>query len=76
MPTYNFVDGDGVFTTEFMWVSELDEYVEAHPELTLIPPSAAAQLDPWRMGRRKPDDTFREMLGAIKRKYSGSTIET
>lgn len=76
MPTYIFTDADGNEKTEFLWISEVEDYLKANPGLKLAPPSSAAQVDPWRMGRKKVDEGFREILRGVKRRYKGSTVET
>jgi hypothetical protein len=77
MPSYNFRDKNtNEEITEFLWVSEVDQYLADNPHLEAMVPNTSAQVDPWRMGRKKPDETFRELLRGIKRKYRGSTVET
>lgn len=75
MPTYTFTDADGREVQEFLWVSELDDYLKSNPHLTLGI-HAASQVDSWRMGMKKPDDGFREILKGIKRRYRNSTVDT
>jgi hypothetical protein len=77
VPTYNFFNTKTEeTTTEFLWVSELDAYLVSNPDLVVMPPDTSAQVDSWRMGRKKPDEGFREILKGIKRYYKGSTVET
>lgn len=76
MPTYVFTDEAGNEREEFLWISEVNSFLEANPNLKLAPPGTSAQVDPWRMGRRKVDEGFREILRGIKRKYRGSTVES
>lgn len=75
MPTYTFVNketGEPVLT-EIMSISEMEEKLKAEPHLDVIG-GASPQLDPWRLGRKKPDDGFREVLGKMKRFYKGNNI--
>lgn len=76
MPSFNFTDKNtGEETTEFLWLSELDKYLSDNPHLEQSVSGTSGQVDPWRMGRKKVDDGFREILRGIKRKYRGSTVE-
>lgn len=76
MPTYTFIDKKtGVITEEFLWMSEVEDFMKAHPDLELGTGSASL-VDSWRMGRKKPDEAFRQdVLGKIKNFYKNSTIE-
>ncbi len=56
-----------------MSISEMESELEANPGLSVIG-GATPQLDPWRLGRKKPDDGFREVLGKMKRFYKNHTI--
>jgi hypothetical protein len=76
MPSYQFVDENGNETTEFMWVSEVEQYLKDNPHLKLGVHAGAGDLDPWRMGRKKPDEGFREILRGIQRKYKGNTVDS
>ncbi len=76
MPSYNLVHKTtGEARTEFMWVSELETYLKENPDWDVAPPDTSATVDPWRMGRHKTPDSFRELLRGIKKKYKGSTVE-
>jgi len=73
MPTYNFrnINTNEEFEIT-MKISELDEYKNTHPELQQLlnrPPSIG---DPVRMGLRKPDDGFRDVLKNVKSHHQGS----
>lgn len=76
MPTYNFTNKKtGETKTEFLWISEVETYLKENPEWEVSPPDTSATVDPWRMGRAKPAEGFREILRAVKKKYKGSTVE-
>lgn len=76
MPTYNFVHEEtGETSTEFLWISELDQYLADNPKLIVVPPDTSAQVDSIRMGRTKTPESFREFLRNVKSYYRGSTIE-
>jgi hypothetical protein len=59
-----------------MPISELDTYIENNPHLQQVL-SAPAIADPTRLGLRKPDGGFRDVLKRVK-KASGrnNTINT
>jgi hypothetical protein len=60
-----------------MSISELDSYKESNPHLEQIIKTAPAIADPTRLGIRKPDAGFRDVLKRVK-KASGrnNTINT
>ncbi len=62
--------------TAFLWISELDKYLEDNPNLKQgVNPSPPALADSMRMGRQKPSSEFRERLRDMKKFYgSESTI--
>ena len=77
MANYTFIDTKT--NKEFdisMPISEYDTYVENNPHLQQVL-SAPAIADPSRLGLRKPDSGFRDVLKRIK-KASGrkNTINT
>lgn len=77
MANYTFLDTKT--NKEFdisMPISEYDAYVENNPHLQQVL-SAPAIADPTRLGLRKPDSGFRDVLKRIK-KASGrrNTINT
>lgn len=66
MPTYNFINKKtGEEFSEFMTMSEKDEYLEKNPHLeqTLAKPPIISGLSSL-----KPDKGFREFLSEINRK--------
>ena len=78
MPTYRFLNNEtGEEYEEFMKISELDAYLESHPEVTQQPTAPA--LSSGR-GLGKPDAGFRDVLKQIKKNankgITRSTIET
>jgi len=77
MPTYTFYNTLTKRYTELsMPMSELDVYTENNKHLNHLP-SAIALVDPVRLGLRKPDAGFRDVLKRVK-KASGrnNTINT
>lgn len=57
-----------------MKYSELQEYLEANSHIQQIFNRFPAYGDPIRMGVRKPDDGFREVLQKGKHAHKRSTI--
>lgn len=76
MPTYKFLNNDtGEEFEDFMSVSNMELYLSENKHITLIigtPPL----VDPTRLGIRKPDSGFRDVLKNIKSKHRGSKINT
>ena len=63
--------------SEFLSISELDEYVKSNPNVTQMVTAPAIVSG---RGMKKPDQGFRDLLKTIKKKHSGgvskSTINT
>ena len=69
MPNYNFRSKDtGETWTSFMSIEEKDQYLNNNPniEQTISP---VAFGDPIKMGVRKPDSGFRDVLRGIKKHH-------
>lgn len=76
MPTYDFLDKrTGKRFSQFMSLSEAEAMVKAEPDLEWLCGTPAIG-DPWRMGRAKPPDYFRDRLKDIKKTHRGSNINT
>ena len=78
MPTYSFINNEtGEEFSEFLSISELDEYVKSNPNVTQMVTAPAIVSG---RGMKKPDQGFRDLLKTIKKKHSGgvskSTINT
>jgi hypothetical protein len=76
MANYTFLNKD---TNEesilSMPISELDSYKEANPNMQQLLVSMTL-ADPTRLGIRKPDSGFRDVLKKVKRAHRGSTVNT
>ena len=74
MPTYSFRNiKTGEEFDEIMSISKLEEYKLNNPHLEQLlgtPPIG----DPVRLGMKKPDDTFRDILKQIKKNTDGKRI--
>lgn len=81
MPTYGFKDThtDQVFEKYFS-ISERAEYLTQNPHIVYFPVIPQKVVDSVRMGRKKPDSNFRDLLKTIKGRaekgISRSTINT
>lgn len=76
MPIYNFRNNEtGEEFQDMMSMSELDKYLEENKHITQML-SAPAIVDPTRVGLRKPDSGFRDVLKKIKSKHIRSNINT
>lgn len=68
MPTYSFINKQtGEEFDIMMSMSELDSYKASNPHLEQTITSAPALADPTRLGMRKPDSGFRDVLKRIKK---------
>lgn len=68
MPTYSFINKQtGEEFDISMSMSELDSYKSNNPHLEQTITSAPALADPSRLGLRKPDSGFRDVLKRIKK---------
>ena len=77
MPTYLFVNNDtGEEYQDFMSISQLDEYLKSNPNVTQLVFGSPSIVDPTRVGLRKPDSGFRDVLKKIKSAHRGSTVNT
>lgn len=77
MPTYTFKnnESDEVFEL-FMSISEREKYIAENPNVTQLPPNTVNVVDPVRMGRMKPSDSFRDIIRNIKKEHIGSNVNT
>ena len=73
MPNYTFRNNetDEVFDIT-MSISERDQYVQDNPHLTQLITGAPSIGDSVRLGLKKPDDGFRDVLRNIKSHHPGS----
>jgi hypothetical protein len=76
MPTYTFINNDtGEQFTQFMSISEMETFLNDNKNINQII-GAPAIADPTRMGIRKPDQGFRDVLKKVKSSHRGSTVNT
>lgn len=73
MPIYTFEDTNtGERMEKMMKISELDEFRANNPHLKTLILGAPSIGDPYRMGLKKPDAGFRDVLKNIKSHHPGS----
>lgn len=76
MPNYQFKDTNtGEVFEKFMKISELDAFREANPHLQSII-TAPMICDPVRVGARKMDTGFKEVLQKINERVPGGMKES
>lgn len=77
MPTYNFIDKNtGEVIERMMKIAEREEFLKDNPNyepILLGPPGIG---DPVRLGVRKPDQGFREVLQKAKAAHPRGNINT
>ena len=75
MPLYTFTDTTDINKERFeisMRIAELDEYKLANPQMKQLIVSAPSIGDAHRLGLKKPDDGFRDVLRNVKEHHPGS----
>lgn len=76
MPTYSFRNKKtGEEFDEIMSISKLDQYKLDNPDLEQLL-GANPIGDPVLLGRKKPDDSFRDVLKEIKKNYDSRSIRS
>ena len=77
MPTYNFRHREtGEITEKFFSFSLREEYLKDNPHLESVLLGAPSIGDPIRLGIRKPDDGFREVLAKAKEAHPRGNVNT
>jgi hypothetical protein len=77
MPTYNFRHREtGEITEKFFSLSLREEYLKDNPHLESVLLGAPSIGDPIRLGIRKPDDGFREVLAKAKEAHPRGNVNT
>lgn len=81
MPTYNFKNKEtGEVIERLMKIKEMEEYLENNPNMEMYHGTPIPMGDPIRLGLKKPDGAFRDILknmkGTFDSKYTKSSINT
>jgi hypothetical protein len=75
MPIYSIQNQETNEVSEVnMKFTELQEYLTANPEFKQIFTKFPGVADPTRLGIRKPDDGFRDMLRNVKHHHKKDSI--
>lgn len=59
-----------------MPISELDNFKAQNPHMQQLIKTAPAIADSTRLGIKKPDSGFRDVLKKVKKAHRGSTVNT
>jgi hypothetical protein len=77
MPTYSFRDTNTneVFDQRMSW-DEKVKFLEDNPHFQSYIGAAPGIGDPHRLGLKKPDDSFRDILRNVKHKHDAKYTKT
>lgn len=77
MPTYDFRHKEtGEIVEKVMKISERDDFLRDNPQYESVILGAPGIGDPIRLGVRKPDQGFREVLQKAKAAHPKGNINT
>lgn len=77
MPTYTFENTKtGEVFEQFMSISAREEFLKENPHIKTLITQAPPIGDPHRLGLKKPDAGFRDVLKEIKSKHKRSNVNT
>lgn len=77
MPTYDFRHKEtGEIIEKVMKISERDEFLRDNPQYESVILGAPSIGDPIRLGLKKPDQGFREVLQKAKAAHPRGNINT
>lgn len=75
MPTYNFRNKDtGEVIERIMSITAREEFLQANPNMETYHAEPPAMGDSVRLGVRRPDQGFKEVLQKIHEKTAGSQL--
>jgi len=76
MPIYQYKNEEtGEVTDKFMSISDMEQFEIDNPHMKkIIQPVAFG--DAMRLGVKKTDDSFNDILKTIKKRSPGSTVKT
>ena len=76
MPFYNFRNKEtGELFEQLMSISAREQFLTDNPHIESVIAGAPGLSDPARMGVKKTDASFRDLLKNIKRQHIRSTIK-
>lgn len=77
MPTYDFRHREtGEIIEKLMKISERDDFLRDNPQYESVILGAPSIGDPVRLGIRKPDQGFREVLQKAKAAHPRGNVNT
>jgi hypothetical protein len=77
MPYYTFYDDlEQTYFTKSMSISEMEKFLESNTHVKWVPVSGLPTLDSVRLGIRKPEEGFRDVLRTVKKANPGSKVNT
>lgn len=77
MPTYDFVNNQtGEQFTRMMKIAEMEQFLADNPHIQQSYLAAPAMGDPVRLGIRKADNGFKEVLQKVHSRTPGSRLNT
>ena len=75
MPLYEFKNKEtGELLEKFMSFSAREDYLEQNPNMEVVISGGNPLIDPVRLGIKRPDAGFKEVLQRIHEKTAGSTL--
>jgi hypothetical protein len=75
MPNYTFFCEEKNMTIEFTGtIEEMEAFEKQNPCCKWVPVAGLPTLDSVRLGIRKPDEGFRDLLRTVKRGSPRSTV--
>jgi hypothetical protein len=77
MPIYSIKDttNDKIFEVNVKF-AELDDYLSANPTFKQVFNKFPGVADPTRIGKKKPDDGFRDVLREVQNHHKRDNINT
>lgn len=76
MPLYEFRNKEtGEVVEKFMGIQARLDFLEANPNMEPLISGGSTFIDPVRLGVRKPDQGFKEVLQRIHEKTPGSQLD-
>lgn len=77
MPKYDFRHKEtGEIIELSMKISEKEEWLKTNPQYESVILGAPSLGDPWRLGLKKPDNGFREVLAKAKAAHPLGDVNT
>lgn len=76
MPRYDVIDNEtGVIEEVSMMIAEFEQYLKDNPNKKQYFSNGIPTLDSVRLGIKKTDDTWREVLSKVKERSARSNLD-